>query len=102
MVGVVESEGGSLADGHRARVARRIRRMTGMQGLGGGAEFAGGSVVVSHSYSIPRQAWLEILEWQGKAPVHRRVPVRILPEEPVWAELRQRTPRVQWPSVGGD
>ena len=58
MVGVFKSKGSALVDGHRPRAARRVRRMTGVQGLRGEPEFAGRSVVVSHSYRITRQAAL--------------------------------------------
>ena len=60
MVGVLEGEGSRLVDGYRARSACRIRRVAGMQGLGGEPEFAGGSVVISHLYRIPCPARFEV------------------------------------------
>jgi hypothetical protein len=64
-------------------VARRIRRVTGVQGLGGEPEFADRSVVISHiftGYRVRRAGEFSGKAMEAMGPVHRRV--RILPGEP--------------------
>ena len=47
--GVVEDEGGALVDGHGARVGGLVGGVAGVQGTGGEAHLAGGSIVFSHN-----------------------------------------------------
>ena len=61
VVRVLKSEGSSLVNRDCARAARRVRSMTGVQGFRGEPEFAGRSIIVSHSYRIPREGECSIL-----------------------------------------